>query len=117
MSEYGGKSKRMTRREFEVLKVQDFERLEAENARLREALIFYADIRQYNRVGGDPPTADPPIVWERGARARNALGREEPEFLICGRCGSGWKTESLVSSIEAILRREMRALGIGGPDR
>jgi hypothetical protein len=37
-----GRVKRVARRDWEILKIQDFERLEAENRRLREALKLIA---------------------------------------------------------------------------
>jgi hypothetical protein len=46
---------------------------DAEVARLRAALAYYAEPREYNRVGGDPVGAEPPIMWDRGFRARAAL--------------------------------------------
>jgi hypothetical protein len=50
---------------------------DAEVARLRAALAYYAEPREYNRVGGDPVGAEPPIMWDRGFRARAALAGGE----------------------------------------
>ena len=45
------KQRRMTHSEFEVLRVQDFDRLEAENARLRKALEqAMVELRIYKSV-------------------------------------------------------------------
>jgi hypothetical protein len=50
---------------------------EQEAARLREALRFYAEIREYNSPGGSPPDEAVPIMGDRGMRARRALGLPE----------------------------------------
>jgi hypothetical protein len=50
---------------------------EQEAARLREALRFYAEIREYNSPGGSPPDEAAPIMGDRGMRARRALGLPE----------------------------------------
>jgi len=51
---------------------------EARVAALRQALGVYADIRQYNGVAGHPDQT-PPITFDRGARARNALAAAAPD--------------------------------------
>jgi hypothetical protein len=50
---------------------------EQEAARLRAALRFYAEIREYNPPGGSPPDEAAPIMGDRGMRARRALGLPE----------------------------------------
>jgi len=49
--------------------------LEDEVERLREGLAFYAEVREYNRVGGDPVGTPPPIMNDKGRRARALLAQ------------------------------------------
>jgi hypothetical protein len=49
------------------------EELTLERGALRATLEWYADIRQYNPVAGDPPDGHRTILSDRGARARAAL--------------------------------------------
>lgn len=41
--------------------------------RAEAALRYYAEVREYARIGGDPTDALPPIMHDKGRRARAAL--------------------------------------------
>lgn len=57
----------------------EYQRLLAENARLKEALAFYADAKNWDRSLIDARDQSLPIEYDRGKRARKALEGIEPK--------------------------------------
>ena len=72
------------RRFADIVVLSETEALRAENARLREAIVFYADETNYHAVVDDDGTIHEGIGYRdnSGNRARAAMGETEMKYVV-----------------------------------